>query len=59
MWSDTAGALLGLLIVAVGAYLHPRRHHALFALAALATALSGLLITIALTNTIPQGWIPT
>jgi len=58
MWSDTAGALVGLLIVVVGAYVYPRRHHAVFALGGLATALAGLLVTVALVDTTPGGWVP-
>ena len=53
MWSATAGSLLGLLTVTTGCWLHPKRHHALFALAALATATAGLLITLGLANSAP------
>jgi hypothetical protein len=52
-WSATTGAAVGLLTVAIGCWVNPRRHHALFALAGLAVAAAGLLITLGLASTAP------
>lgn len=53
-WSATTGSTLGLATVALGSWVHPRRHHALLALTALATAAVGLLVTLGLATTAPQ-----
>jgi hypothetical protein len=53
MWAATAGGALGLAVVALGCWVFPRRHHGLFALAGLALAAAGLLITVGLANSAP------
>jgi hypothetical protein len=52
-WSATIGALLGLLTVVTGCWIHPQRHHNAFALAGLTTAAAGLLITLTVANGAP------
>jgi hypothetical protein len=53
MWAATAGGALGLVVVAFGCWVFPRRHHGLFALTGLALAAAGLLITVGLANSAP------
>jgi hypothetical protein len=53
MWAPTAGGTLGLALVALGCWVFPRRHHGLFALAGLALAAAGLLVTVGLANSAP------
>jgi hypothetical protein len=52
-WSATIGALLGLLTVVTGCWIHPQRHHNVFALAGLTTAAAGLLITLTVASGAP------
>jgi hypothetical protein len=53
IWLGSAGAVLGLAIVVVGSWIHPRRDHGLWALIGLASAAAGFLLTLGLATGAP------
>lgn len=53
VWAGSAGATLGLAIVVVACWIHPRRQHGLWAFAGLAVAAAGMLVTFGLATGAP------